>query len=161
MLPRVNRVSASLLDRLLDGPGYDQDRPVPASDTVIALRDAVRRDLEAVLNARRPWRSVPDHLPQLRTSPIAYGICDLSAGAFNDKKRQEAMRADLETTIRRFEPRLTAVEVTLAGEPSLLAGTLVLRIDALLRAEPAPEIVSFDTIVDTGTADIVLRTQEA
>ncbi|OWJ63811.1 type VI secretion system baseplate subunit TssE [Inquilinus limosus] len=147
-----------LLDRLMDPePGRAADAVLSAAETVERLRRSVHRDLEALLNARRPWRSVPDTTPALRLSPLAYGIPDFTAGAFNDRRQREALRAEVEETIRRFEPRLTQIQVQLADDGDLLRATLRLRIDALLRVDPAPEPIVFDTVVDTTTADVTLR----
>lgn len=158
-LPRnATRAAAPLLDRLLDAhPEHQADRVATQAATVAALRNAVRRDVEALLNARRPWRSVPDRFAMLRVSPLGYGIPDFTAGGFNDRAQQEALRAEIETTIRRFEPRLAQVQVELTDAPSPLSATLTLRISALLRVEPEPEQVVFDTMLDTTTADVVLR----
>jgi len=147
-----------LLDRLMDPePDRAADAPLSAAETVDRLRRSVHRDLEALLNARRPWRSVPDTTPALRLSPLGYGIPDFTAGAFNDRRQRDALRAEVEETIRRFEPRLTQVQVQLADDGDLLRSTLRLRIDALLRVDPAPEPIVFDTVVDTTTADVTLR----
>jgi type VI secretion system protein ImpF len=154
----ATRAAAPLLDRLMDAqPEQARDRPLAPASTVAELRNAVRRDVEALLNARRPWRSVPDRFAALRVSPLGYGIPDFTAGAFNDKLQQESLRAEIETTIRRFEPRLAHVQVELTDEPSPLTATLTLRISALLRVDPEPEHVVFDTMLDTTTADVVLR----
>ena len=147
-----------LLDRLMDPePDRTADAPLSAAESVERLRRSVHRDLEALLNARRPWRSVPDSTPALRLSPLGYGIPDFTAGAFNDRRQRDALRAEVEETIRRFEPRLTQVQVQLADDGDLLRSTLRLRIDALLRVDPAPEPIVFDTVVDTTTADVTLR----
>ena len=156
---RVTRpAQMPLLDRLLDlEPERGSDGSVTAVETVERLRRSVHRDLEALLNARRPWRSVTDAVPALRLSPVGYGIPDFTAGAFNDRRQREALRAEVEETIRRFEPRLAQVQVQLADDGDLLRTTLRLRIDALLRVDPAPEPIIFDTMVDTTTADVTLR----
>ena len=156
---RVTRpAQMPLLDRLLDlEPERGTDGSVTAVETVERLRRSVHRDLEALLNARRPWRSVTDAVPALRLSPVGYGIPDFTAGAFNDRRQREALRAEVEETIRRFEPRLAQVQVQLADDGDLLRTTLRLRIDALLRVDPAPEPIVFDTVVDTTTADVTLR----
>jgi type VI secretion system protein ImpF len=152
------RAQSSLLDRLMDDrPEQMRDRPRTASETVSELRKAVRRDVEALLNARRPWRSVPDRYPVLRQSPLGYGIADFTAGAFNDPKQQEKLREEIETAIRRFEPRLSHIQVQLFDDPMPLKATLALRIEAQLQVDPTPEPVSFDTMIDTTTADVVLR----
>jgi type VI secretion system protein ImpF len=154
----ATRAAAPLLDRLLDAePERAADHVRSHAATITALRNAVRRDVEALLNARRPWRSVPDRFAVLRVSPLGYGIPDFTAGGFNDRAQQERLRSEIETTIRRFEPRLAQVQVELTDAPSPLTATLTLRIGALLRVEPEPEQVAFDTMLDTTTADIVLR----
>jgi type VI secretion system protein ImpF len=148
----------SLLDRLMDQrPEQVSDRPRTSSETVSDLRLAVRRDVEALLNARRPWRSVPDNYPTLRLSPLGYGISDFTAGAFNDPKQQEILREEIETAIRRFEPRLSHIQVQIVEDPAPLKATLALRIHAHLRIDPVPVPISFDTMIDTTTADVVLR----
>jgi type VI secretion system protein ImpF len=148
----------SLLDRLDD---QDPDRPrdpAPSpGESLAALRRSVCRDVEALLNSRRRWRSWPDRYDELAVSPIGYGIADFSAGAFNDHGRRDRLRAEIEQTIRRFEPRLLRVRVTLVEGADQLEATLRLRVDATLRAEPAPEPIAFDTLVDSVTAQIVVR----
>ncbi len=152
------RVQAPLLDRLIDdAPDQQRDPAVSATDSMIALRNSVRRDLEALLNARRRWRSWPAHMTQLATSPVGYGIPDFASGAFSDERRREELRVEIEATIRRFEPRFLSVRVQLIDMPDQLETTLRLRIEALLHAEPAPESVTFDTLVDPTTDDVVVR----
>jgi type VI secretion system protein ImpF len=149
---------ASLLDRLMDAePERVRDLSVSAAESVAQLRRSVHRDVEALLNARRPWRSVPEVFPTLRLSPMGFGIADFTAGAFNDRRQREVLRAEIEDTIRRFEPRLTQIQVQLAEDGELSRATLRLRIDALLRMDPLPEPIIFDTLVDTTTADVTLR----
>jgi type VI secretion system protein ImpF len=152
------RVQAPLLDRLIDdAPDQQRDPPVSAGDSLVALRNSVRRDLEALLNARRRWRSWPAHMTQLATSPLGYGIPDFASGAFNEARRQEELRSEIEETIRRFEPRFLSVRVHLVDTQERLETTLRLRIEAMLHAEPAPEAVTFDTLVDPTTDDVVVR----
>ena len=64
---------------------------------------------------------------------------------------------EIEDTIRRFEPRFLSVRVHLIDAQERLEATLRLRIEAVLHAEPAPEAVTFDTLVDPTTDDIVVR----
>ncbi len=49
------------------------------------------------------------------------------------------------------------MRVTLVEGRNKLEATLRLRIEALLHAEPAPEPVTFDTMIDVTTADAVVR----
>ncbi len=152
------RVQQPLLDRLIDDePDRERDAPLSEADSMAALRNAVRRDLEALLNARRRWRSWPAHMTQLATSPVGYGIPDFASGAFSDARRREELRLEIEATIRRFEPRFLSVRVNLIDNPDRLETTLRLRIEAVVHAEPAPESVTFDTLVEPITDDVVVR----
>jgi type VI secretion system protein ImpF len=151
-------VTASVIERLCDArPDQERDHPLQAADTVAGLRAAVKRDVEALLNARRPWRSIPDRYPLLRTSPLGFGVMDFTAGSYNDAQQQEVLRAEIEMAVRQFEPRLMDVQVRVVRDPAPLSATLALRIEALLMIEPMPEPVSFDTVVDVTTADVQLH----
>jgi type VI secretion system protein ImpF len=152
------RVQSPLLDRLIDdAPDQTRDPALSAADTMLALRNSVRRDLEALLNARRRWRSWPAYMTQLATSPIGYGIPDFASGAFGDAQRREELRLEIEATIRRFEPRFLSVRVHLLEAQDRLDAMLRLRIEAVMHAEPAPESVTFDTLVDPITDDVMVR----
>jgi type VI secretion system protein ImpF len=152
------RVQSPLLDRLIDvAPDQERDPPTSVVDSMVSLRASVRRDLEALLNARRRWRSWPEHLTQLATSPLGFGIPDFASGAFNDAHRREELRIEIEETIRRFEPRFLSVRVNLVDVKGQLETTLRLRIEAVLHAEPAPEAVTFDTVVDPTTDNVMVR----
>jgi len=155
-------VKLSVLDRLIDEePDKLRDVPMSSGESMAALRRNVRRDLEALLNTRRRWRSWPDRYAELRTSPMGYGISDFAAGAFNDLRRRDQLRLEVEQAIRQFEPRLARVRVTLVERNNQLDATLRLRVDALLRAEPAPEPIAFDALVDAATTEIFVRTGSA
>ncbi len=151
------RVQVPLLDRLIDmAPDQARDPPMSANDTLVALRAAVRRDLEALLNARRRWRSWPASLKELAVSPVGYGMPDFNGGAFNDPQQRELLRLEIEETIRRFEPRFLSVSVALAQPDGTLDPTLRLRINAVMHAEPAPEPVSYETVVDAANDQIIV-----
>ena len=155
----AQRAQLPLLDRLIDdAPDNERDPPFSAAEAVGVLRRSVRRDIEALLNARRRWRSWPGGYGELALSPVGYGISDFAAGAFNDPEQRDRLRLQIEQTIRRFEPRLAQVKVILADrDGATLEATLRLRIEALLRVEPAPEPIVFDTLVDPATAEVEVR----
>lgn len=96
-------------------------------------------------------------MTQLATSPVGYGIPDFASGAFGDARRREELRQEIEATIRRFETRFLSVRVTLIDNQDRLEATLRLRIEAVVHAEPAPEAVTYDTLVDPTTDDVVVR----
>lgn len=156
------RAQLPLLDRLTDDdPDQAVDRPLSATASLAVLRNSVRADLEALLNARRRWRSWNPRLRELETSPAAFGLPDFAAGAFNDPVRREELRRDIEGCIARFEPRFAHVNVVLLPNEDRLASSLRLRIEALLHADPAPEPIAFDTRVDANTTDVTVLVEES
>jgi type VI secretion system protein ImpF len=156
------RAQLPLLDRLIDdAPDVERDASVSLVEVAALLRRSVRRDIEALLNARRRWRSWPEGYDELAVSPVGYGITDFAAGIFNDPAQRDRLRAQIEQTIRRFEPRLAQVHVVLIDSDNTLDATLRLRIEALLRIEPAPEPITFDTLVDPATAEVQVKPNSA
>jgi type VI secretion system protein ImpF len=153
------RIRLPLLDRLLDADPDAPATPPPShAEAVDLLRRAVRRDLEALLNARRRRLPPPDHLSELPASPIGYGVPDPTAGSFTDEGRRLDLAAQVEATIARFEPRLTNIRVSLSDlDPELFDRTLRVRIEALLRTDPVPEIITFETLVRPTTLDVAVR----
>ncbi|MBN8872208.1 MAG: type VI secretion system baseplate subunit TssE [Rhodospirillales bacterium] len=152
----------SVFDRLIDRePDVVQEPALSASESFALLRTSVRADLEMLLNTRRRWRSWDPAMRELATSPVGYGLPDFASGAFNDARRREELRAEVEATIRRFETRLTQVSVTFGAPYDPLSATLRLRISALLQAEPAPEPIAFETVLDASNADVTVKAEDA
>jgi type VI secretion system protein ImpF len=159
---QTQRPLLPLLDRLIDdAPDVQRDPPISAAEAAALLRRSVRRDIEALLNARRRWRSWPEAYSELALSPVGYGISDFAAGAFNDPAQRDRLRTQIEHMIRRFEPRLAQVRVILLDTDNTLDATLRLRIEALLRTDPAPEPIAFDTLVDAATAEVQVKSDTA
>jgi type VI secretion system protein ImpF len=113
-----------------------------------------------LLNTRRRWRSWDPHLAELERSLVGFGLPDFASGAFNDPRRREELRLLIEACIHRFEPRIVSLKVTLVEATDKVSGTLRLRVDALLRADPAPEPIAFDTVVDLVTKNVTILEKE-
>lgn len=151
------RVKLPLLDRLLDdAPDHATDAPMSSGEAIRILRRSVRRDLEALLNARSRWRSWPGYCRELKVSPAGFGIPDFTSGAINDNRSREWLRAEIEATIRAFEARFTGVHVTLLDSDDKLSSTLRLQIEAILHVEPAPEPIAFATVLETTTSEVIV-----
>jgi type VI secretion system protein ImpF len=156
------RAQLPLLDRLIDeAPEKAHDAPLSPGEAMSILRRSVRNDIEALLNSRRRWRTWQASFKELSASPLNYGIPDCTGGRFHDANERETLRREIEDTIRRFEPRFRSVRVRLTStEGDRKESTLRLRIEAILHAEPAPEPIAFDTMVDPTTADVLVRTRD-
>jgi type VI secretion system protein ImpF len=156
-----HRAQLPLLDRLIDeAPEAANDPSLGPGEATTVLRDSVRRDIEALLNARRRWRTWQPSLKELALSPLNYGIPDCAGAEFHGAAQRELLRREIEDTLRRFEPRFRTVRVILTTPDQGKEATLRLRIDALLHAEPAPEPIVFDTTVDPATADVFVLTRD-
>ncbi|HYZ33145.1 MAG TPA: type VI secretion system baseplate subunit TssE [Crenalkalicoccus sp.] len=161
-LNRKLRVRLPLFDCLLDAdPDAPPDPPLTAQLALERLRRAVRRDVEAVLNARRRRLPTPPHLTELAVSPVGYGVPDPTAGSFTEEDLRIALAREMEVALRRFEPRLFNVQVTLAplprGTDATTDRTMHLRIDAFLRTDQVPEPITFDTALRPITLDVAVR----
>lgn len=153
------RIRLPLFDRLLDAdPDSPRDPPLSQSLAIEALRLAVRRDIEALLNARRRRLPPEPGLAELQVSPVGYGVPDPTAGSFTEEERRTALSREIQNTIARFEPRLTNIRVQLRKEErESVDRVLRLRIEAILRTDPVPEHISFETLVRPTTLDVAVR----
>lgn len=149
MLEPKSNLLPSVLDRLIDeNPDATQDPPRSRGQQLFALRNAVRRDLEALLNSHCRCLSPSPDLTELKQSVIEYGVRDFLSEYAGGADFREGFRVALQETIRRFEPRFITISVTLREDGDRFDRTLRFRIDALMYAEPAPEPVTFDSSLD-------------
>lgn len=148
----------SVLDRLIDREPRASAEPPGGRPRLLAeVKAAVKRDLEWLLNTKR-MPGPPAGMPHLTASLLTYGLPDLTACSLASVQDRERLRRSIEAAIRRFEPRLTGVGVTLVeGEGGELGRDLRFRIDAMLRAEPEPEPVTFDSMLQVNTMAFLVR----
>jgi type VI secretion system protein ImpF len=148
----------SVLDRLLDDdPGVSREPPRGRDQVLREMKESVRRDLENLLNTRRRIFAWPAGLKELNRSVVGYGIPDVTGSALGaDQAREEFCRL-LQTVLRQYEPRFKSVEVRPVANAEPLDRTLRFRIDALLRVDPAPEPVAFDSRLEPGAGGFSVR----
>jgi type VI secretion system protein ImpF len=153
----------SVLDRLIDAESAGtRDRP---GYTLRQMENAVRRDLEDLLNTRRPPEFVrgPDGrlelffggLTEIPTSIVNYGLRDLAFfDTLTSELRSEFAR-HIEQVITAYEPRLRDVRVTVRDRDKVAEAlkadfrrtALYFHIEARLGLDPAPE-VAFETVLE-------------
>jgi type VI secretion system protein ImpF len=151
-------VQQSVFDRLMDDdPGTSAERQPTRAETVAALRAAVRRDLEWLLNTRRELVRMPDGLTEAPLSLVRYGLPDVSSLPRDGSTAGILTRA-VEEAIARFEPRLAQVRVRpLASTDAEGRATVRFTIEALLRLDPRPERVVFDTVLEMARGEYQVR----
>jgi type VI secretion system protein ImpF len=176
-------VQQSVLDRLTNLPQGAAGAALPAYDTlpdvlpssvrqqtmwelsVQALKDAVRRDLEWLLNTRRTPAVAPEELAEVTRSVYHYGLPDMTAFARTSPRDRERLARQVEEAIAIFEPRLSGVRVTLAENGKNGDGAnggeegpeVRFVIEGLLRVDPTPERVVFDTVLETPSGEYQVR----
>lgn len=139
----------SILDRLFDDePGLSVDSEKSRQRKLKDLRNSVRRDLENLLNSRYRIISPPDELKEVESSLMNYGLPDLATVNMLDVARRREFTRNIENIIRTFEPRFKSVSVRYLDNTEKADRTLRFRIDAVMYADPAPEIVVFDSVLE-------------
>jgi type VI secretion system protein ImpF len=108
------------------------------------LKAALRRDLEFLLNARRTPEEPPESARELPRSVYCYGLPDITGVAMDAAEDQHYLGRVIETAISLFEPRLANVSVRVQPSTGPVR-VLYFRIEGILRVEPGPERVYFDT----------------
>ncbi len=146
----------SILDRLIDdGEAAVGGMSKSQAQSLDELKLSVRRDLQNLLNTRWRCSSWPPELDELDVSLVSYGIPDFTSSNMSRTSAREELREIIQEVIRKFEPRLKSVEVTLIdNKKNELDRTLHYRINAQLLVKPAPEPVEFHSHVEPATGDI-------
>jgi type VI secretion system protein ImpF len=151
-LPVDSSVTLSVLERLIDNDPRTSSEPQPSrAQSVRQLKDSLRRDLEWLLNTRRIAEPPDDALREVNRSLYVYGLPDFSAYSLASPKDQTRLLRAVQGTIKLFEPRLANIRIVDLGSESARTRTLRLRIEGLLLMDPAPEHVSFDTVLELST----------
>jgi type VI secretion system protein ImpF len=142
-------VTQSVLDRVLDHePGNTSEAGMTRSQSVRALKASVRRDLEWLLNTRRTPQQAGEEFPELSRSLYNYGFPDFSTFALSNPRDRKRLLQSIETTIEIFEPRLEAVRVVpIETDEKNLNRMLRFQIEAMLKMDPQPEQITFDTVL--------------
>jgi type VI secretion system protein ImpF len=152
-------VTQSVLDRLIDNePQTQSEPPLTRSQSVRALKASVRRDLEWLLNTRRIPVEAGEEYPESRRSLYNYGLPDFTSFSLANINDRARLLRHLEDTVRLFEPRLDHVRVVpIEVGNENLTRLLRFQIEALLKMDPAPEQVTFDTVLQLASGEYQIR----
>ncbi|WP_096086441.1 type VI secretion system baseplate subunit TssE [Agaribacterium haliotis] len=146
---------ASLFDRLRDDePHLEFEAAQTQHQQLKELRASVRRDLEKLLNTRFRVCSADEKYPNLQESLLNFGLPDLATINIIDIDKKRAFTAQLERILRQFEPRFKSVKVSHLDNRESTDRTLRFRIDATLYADPVPEVVVFDSILEPASRSV-------
>jgi type VI secretion system protein ImpF len=146
-----------LFDRLLGVPSRGAvSSTAGASGTVSRitaedLKDAVARDLEALLNTRAVIdEELLKDYPECSRSILNYGLSDFADRSLSSPSDRAHICACLEQVIARHEPRLHNVKASLEIREGAV-NRLNFSITALLVASSSQEPVNFDAVLQRST----------
>lgn len=150
------RIDLSVLDRLIDfEPDVKAEPSVSRSKALRQVKVALKRDLEWLLNTRSVF-DVPEELPLLANSMLAYGLPDFTNFSVKSTGDQHELTLALEAALKRFEPRLEDIVVSVVNA-SVLERAFRFKIEARLRIDPVPEPISFDTTLQLGSGNFAVK----
>ncbi len=152
------KLRPSVLDRLFDDETYNKTERAPGHHQLLKeLRNSIRRDLECLLNTRFYISEPPDNFPELDKSLLNYGLPDLASVNIIDIEKRNEFAKNLEQTLSYFEPRFKSVKVSFMENLDKSDRTLRFRIDAVIYADPLPETVVFDSILESATRMVSVK----
>ncbi|TQV66914.1 type VI secretion system baseplate subunit TssE [Exilibacterium tricleocarpae] len=145
-IDKDKKLLSPILDRLLYGDRYGSS-PQP-HQVLRQLRESVRRDLEHLFNTRYRCIGAPPACEHLQTSLINFGLPDLSTVNLTAPQSRDEFCRQVEQTITNYEPRIKSVKVIGVTDADPEDPVIRFRIEALLHANPAPEVIVFDSALN-------------
>ena len=145
-------VTQSVLDRLTQV----DDWPSTRTQSVRFFREALKRDLEWLLNTRKPPIPELASWPAARDTVINFGLPDITSLGLMSAADHRSLRLAIESCLRVFEPRLTDVHVTLESSDTV-DRRLRFHIEGNMKLDPAPEEISFDTVLELSSGEYKVK----
>jgi type VI secretion system protein ImpF len=146
-----NLVTQSLMDRLTS---YD-DWPNTRNQSLAMFREGIKRDIEWLLNARRPHLDYIEKYKLAASSVFNYGLPDLSHFS-SASANPESLLMSIRQTIIVFEPRVIDPHVALAKNDAQTRN-LRFHVDGRLVFENAEEDISFDTLLEVASGEYEVK----
>lgn len=146
---KKKKILPSILDRLIDlEPQNKVEAEQNKHQLLQDLRVSVKRDLENLMNTRYRIVSPPEEFKELEMCILNYGLPDLATVNISALEKRKAFTRHLEKLLKSYEPRFKNVTITYQENDGDSDRTLRFRIDAVLYADPVPEVIVFDSILE-------------
>lgn len=152
---RTQELKPSVLDRLIDPTIGTSDSDYYVN--INRIKHSIRRDLENLLNSRRPIRIEGAALSSDDFNIVNYGVPDFLGVAYASQRDQNTLISEIRNTILGYESRFKSVRVVEKQGLNALDRTIRFRIEAELRVEPAVEPLVFDTELDPVSRELNVR----
>ncbi len=136
-------ITQSLIDRLVDMEQWPDTRAA----SLVMYREALKRDVEWLLNTRQPVIRGLDSFPMATASVLNFGLPDLHNYDGSAGKDQAALTLAMERCIKTFEPRIRHPHVYLVRTDTL-SRSLKFHIEGQVTYETQEEEIKFDTVLE-------------
>lgn len=146
-----NPVVQSLIDRLTD---YE-DWPTTRNASLAMYREGIKRDMEWLLNSRKPHLPELEYYKQAASSVLNFGLPDLSQFGGVSTSPETLLMSVLQV-IRTFETRIRDPRVMLSRTDTLKRA-VQFHVDGRLVFENAEEDISFDTVLETTSGEYEVK----
>jgi type VI secretion system protein ImpF len=145
-------ITQSLVDRLTQTDLWPETRAASIS----MYRDSMKRDLEWLLNTRKPVMPELENFPVTAASVLNYGLPDLHSFDGSAGKEHNALTVALEKCIRIYEPRISQPRVYLT-RTDLLSRSLRFHIEGRMVFENMEEEIKFDTVLEMISGEYAVK----
>lgn len=145
-------VTQSVLDRLMAVEDWPQNR----AQSIRFFKEALKRDLEWLLNTRQPPIPGLDKFPGIKGTVIDYGLPDISSMGLTSASDHRLLRLAMEACLRYYEPRLMNARVSLEDSDKV-DRRLRFHIEATMKVDSAPEEIVFDTVLELSSGEYKVK----
>lgn len=133
-------VTQSLVDRLTD----QEQWPTTRGNSLRMYRDGIKRDVEWLLNSRRPHVESVERYPLASESVFNFGLSDV---VHLQGHNAEFVLLAVQKALRTYEPRIRDPRVHLVRLDDL-SRSIRFHVDGRLALEDSDEEISFDTVLE-------------
>jgi type VI secretion system protein ImpF len=147
-----NLVTQSLVDRLVDVDEW----PTTRSNSIRMYRDSLKRDIEWLLNTRRPPIDNIQSYPKSSASVIHYGLTDINAFTGSAERDENALLLSIVQSLREYEPRIQSPRVFLVRTENA-SRHLRFHIEGRIQFDSVPEDISFDTVLELTSGEYEVK----
>lgn len=157
-IDKNKKLRPSVLDRLFDdNPSESADIRLDNHQYLREMRNSIRRDLESLLNTRFHLLQPDSELLEVDKSIFNYGLPDLATVNIVDVTRRKQFIKQLENTLKTYEPRFKSVKASFIENSENTDRTLRFRLDTVIYADPVPEVVVYDSTLDSVTRSVSIK----
>ena len=117
------------------------------------MKASLRRDLEWLLNSRRRPDAAGKEFRELEKSLFNYGLEDVTAMSWVSYKDRVSLTKMIEQAVSIFEPRISRIKVVSLDSTPGAKHVLRFQIEGLLDMDPAPELITFDTVLQLSSGE--------